>query len=120
MSADFNIKPVGASVAATYVEPVSDGAKTAVQTQLPPEKAVTAPDPSLQVRNNPQADSDRLSKQVIIDRAAAEIVYRTVDSRTSLVVRQYPDEARLRARAYLRAMDIAREDNTRRNTDLRV
>ncbi|WP_024577028.1 MULTISPECIES: hypothetical protein [unclassified Afipia] len=120
MSADFNIKPVGASVAATYVEPASNGAKTAVQTQLPPEKAVTAPDPSLQVRNNPQADSDRLSKQVIIDRAAAEIVYRTVDSRTSLVVRQYPDEARLRARAYLRAMDIAREDNMRRNTDLRV
>jgi hypothetical protein len=38
---------------------------------------------------------------VVIDRAAAEIVYRTVDSRTSLVVRQYPDEARLRARAYL-------------------
>lgn len=120
MSADFNIKPVGASVTATYVEPASNGAKTAVQTQLPPDKAVTAPDPSVQARINPQAETDRLSKQVIIDRAAAEIVYRTVDSRTSLVVRQYPDEARLRARAYLRAMDLAREDKMRRNTDLRV
>ena len=75
---------------------------------------------SISVETDDQAETDRLSKQVIIDRAAAEIVYRTVDSRTSLVVRQYPDEARLRARAYLRAMDIAREDNMRRNTDLRI
>jgi hypothetical protein len=121
MSADFNIKPVGASVVATYVEPVSDGAKTAVPTQLPPDKAVTAPDASVQARINPQPDSDRLSKQVVIDRAAAAIVYRTVDNTTSLVVRQYPDEARLRSRAYLRAMDIAREDAMRQNTtDLRV
>lgn len=120
MSADFNIKPVGASVAATYVEPASVAGKTAVATQLPPDKAVTAPDASLQARNNPQAESDRLSRQVVIDRAAAEIVYRTVDSRTSLVVRQFPDEARLRARAYLRAMDIARQDNAQRNTDLRI
>ena len=120
MSADFNIKPVGASVTATYVEPASNAAKTAVPTQLPPDKTVTAPDASVQARINPHAETDRLSKQVIIDRAAAEIVYRTVDSATSLVIRQYPDEARLRARAYLRAMDIAREDNMRRNTDLRI
>lgn len=120
MSTDFNIKPVGASVIATYVDPAFNAAKTAVPTQLPPDKAVTAPDASLHVRNNPQAETDRLSKQVVIDRAAAEIIYRTVDSATSLVVRQYPDEARLRARAYLRAMDIAREDNMRRNTDLRI
>ena len=120
MSADFNIKPVGASVSANFVEPASDAAKTAVPTQLPPDKAVTAPDPSLQVRNNPQAESDRLSRQVVIDRAAAQIVYRTVDSRTSVVISQFPDEARLRTRAYLRALDIAREDNAQRNTDLRV
>ncbi|MES2600453.1 MAG: hypothetical protein V4602_06555 [Pseudomonadota bacterium] len=120
MSADFSIKPVGASVIATYAEPASDAARTAVPTQLPPDKAVTATDASVQARINPQAETDRLSKQVVIDRASAEIVYRTVDSATSLVVRQYPDEARLRARAYLRAMDIAREDNMRRNTDLRV
>lgn len=120
MSADFNIRPVGASVVATYAEPASDAARTAVATQLPVDKAVTATDASVQARNNPQPETDRLSKQVVIDRAAAEIVYRTVDSRTSVVVRQYPDEARLRARAYLRAMDIAREDTMRRNTDVTI
>jgi len=120
MSADFNIKPVGTSVVATYVEPASHAAKTAVPTQLPPDKAVTALDASQQASNNPQADSDRLSREVVIDRAAAEIVYRVVDSRTSLVVRQFPDEARLRARAYSRALDIARQDNLHKKTDLRV
>ena len=58
---------------------------------------------------------------MVIDRAAAEVVYRVVDNRTSLVVRQFPDEARLRARAYLRAQDIAREEQrTHRITDLRI
>ena len=120
MGTDFTIKPVGGSVAATFVEPTPVGAKTAVQTDQPAHKTVTAADASVTVQNNPQADSDRLSHQVIIDRAAAEIVYRVVDNRTALVVRQFPDEARLRARAYLRAQDIARQDKLRKNTDLRA
>jgi hypothetical protein len=121
MVADFNIKPVGASAAVPFVEPVAEAAHAAVPTQLPAAKAVTAIESSLAARNNTQAESDRLSRQVVIDRAAAEVVYRVVDNRTSLVVRQFPDEARLRARAYLRAQDIAREEQrSHRVTDLKV
>ncbi len=121
MVADFSIKPVGASVAAPLIEPASEAAHAAVPTQLPAAKAVTAVDSTLAARNNPQAESDRLSRRVVIDRAAAEVVYRVVDNRTSLVVRQFPDETRLRARAYLRAQDIAREEErTHRITDLRI
>ena len=120
MGTDFSIKPVGGSVATSIVEPTPVGAKAAVQTYLPAHKAVAAADASISLQNNTQADSDRLSRQVIIDRAAAEIVYRVVDNRTALVVRQFPDEARLRARAYLRAQDIARQDNARKNTDLKI
>jgi hypothetical protein len=115
---DFNIRPIGGSVATPYIEPSPDGTKAAVQTQLPPDKAVTAADPALSVRNNPQSDPNALSHDIVIDRAAAAIVYRVVDSLTSVVVRQFPDEARLRARAYLRTLDIAREDHAaRRYTD---
>jgi hypothetical protein len=117
MGMDFNIKPVGGSVATPYIEPSPEGAKAAVQTQLPPEKAVTAPDASVAARNNPRSDSDDLSHQIVIDRAAAEVVYRVVDSRTSVVVRQFPDDARLRARAYLRAEDIAKQEDLKRYTD---
>lgn len=117
MGIDFNIKPVGGSVATPYLEPSPDGTKAAVQTELPPEKAVTAPSTALAANNNPQADSSRLSRDVIIDRAAAEVVYRVVDNRTTLVVRQFPDEARLRARAYLRAQDMAKLENLQRHSD---
>jgi hypothetical protein len=118
MGADFNIKPVGAPVATPIIETAPAAAKAAVQTQLPSDKAVTAPDAALLSRNNADSENQRLSKQIIIDRAAAQIVYQTVDSRTSVVVNQFPDEARLRARAYLRAQDEAKREQANKNTDL--
>jgi hypothetical protein len=118
MGADFNIRPIGGSVITAIAGPAPDAAMTAVPTELPRDKTVSAPDTLLAASNNPQANADRLQKQIVIDRAAAEIVYRVVDNRTSLVVRQFPDEARLRARAYLRAQDIARQEaSSSRNTD---
>lgn len=120
MAADFSIRPVGASVATLAAGPAPEAAKAAVPTQLPPEKTVSAPDPSQNINNDPQSDSDRLSHQILIDRKANEIVYRVVDNRTTLVVRQFPDEARLRARAYLRAQDLAKEDKESSHTDVRA
>ncbi len=120
MAVDFSIRPVGASVATPAAGPVPEAAKSAVPTQLPPEKTVGAPDPSLRGSNDPQSRDDTLSPQIIIDRDANEVVYRVVDNRTTLVVRQFPDEARLRARAYLRAQDLAKEDKGNNHTDLRA
>ena len=114
MGTDFNIKPVGGPVAAPIVRPTPDAARNAVETELPPPKTTSAADASAGVRNNPQPDTSSLSNQIVIDRAAAEIVYRVVDNRTSLVVRQFPDEARLRQRAYLRAQDQEKLDQAAR------
>ena len=118
MGADFNIRPIGASVATTIAGPVPDATRAAIPTELPPDKTVNASDATILTRNDPRSDPTRLSNQIVIDQAAAEVVYRVVDNRTSLVVRQFPDEARLRARAYLRAQDLAKQDGTSRNTDL--
>lgn len=120
MGTDFNIRPVGASVATAIAGPVPDATRTAVQTELPPDKTVNASDAVVATRNDAQTDPGRLSNKIVIDRAAAEVVYRVVDNRTSLVVRQFPDEARLRARAYLRAQDLAKQDGTSRHTDRRA
>ena len=116
MSTDFSIRPVGASVATPAAGPAPEAAKTAVPTELPSNKTVNATDASRRPSADMQSDPD-LSNQVIIDRAAAEIVYRVVDNRTSLVVRQFPDDARLRARAYLRAQDLAKQNKESGNTD---
>jgi len=58
------------------------------------------------------------SNQVIIDRDAASIVYQVVDDRTSQVVKQFPEEAVLRRRAYFHTLDLTKDAPTRlRATD---
>lgn len=120
MGTDFSIRPVGASVVTQAVGPMPDAAKAAVPTELPADKTVGAPARPERPSSDPQADGDRLAHRVVIDRAAAAVVYRVIDNRTSLVVRQFPDEARLRARAYLRAQDAIKLEHAAIRTDRRA
>jgi hypothetical protein len=114
MGADFNIRPVGAPVATPVIRPAPDAVREAVPTQLSAGQAVPATGPLLHANISPanyqQVESDRISKGVIIDRDAAEVVYVSVDKKTNQIINQYPEESRLRTRAYLRAMDTAKMD----------
>ena len=121
MSTDFSIRPVGAPAAAPVVQPSGEAASKAVATELPASRSVTVADASAGVRNDPQASSEYVSHQVVIDRDAAAIVYQVVDNRTSLVVKQFPEEAVLRRRAYFHTLDLTRNAPTRlRATDRRA
>jgi len=126
MSTDFNIRPVGAPVAAPIVHPVSEAAKNAVATELPTTQSVTAVDAGARSSIDSAAvqislSSASTSNQVIIDREAAAIVYQVVDNRTSQVVKQFPEEAVLRRRAYFHALDLTKDEPTRlRVTDRRA
>ena len=113
MSTDFSIRPVGAPAATPVVQPSGDAAHKAVPTELPASKSVTAADGSVSVRADPETASDYVSHQVVIDRAAASIVYQVVDVRTSAVVQQFPDEAVLRRRAYFHTLDLTKGAPTR-------
>ena len=118
MSTDFSIKPVGAPVAAPIVHPIREAAEHAVKTELPPSATVTAVDAGSAVRYDSNVVTRSMSNQVVIDREAASIVYQVVDNRTSEVIKQFPEEAVLRRRAYFRALDLAKEAPTRlRATD---
>jgi len=121
MSTDFSIKPVGAPVAAPIVQPISEAAEQAVATELPARQSVTAADAGASTRNNANVATRSLSNQVVIDREAASIVYQVVDNRTSLVVKQFPEEAVLRRRAYFNTLDLTKDAPTRlRVTDRRA
>ncbi len=126
MSTDFNVKPVGAPVAAPIVHPVSEAAKNAVATELPTTQSVTAVDAGARASIDSDAvrislSSASTSNQVIIDREAAAIVYQVVDNRTSQVVKQFPEEAVLRRRAYFHTLDLTKDEPTRlRATDRRA
>ena len=118
MSTDFSIKPVGAPVAAPIVQPIREAAKQAVKTELPASSTVTAADAAVAVRYDSNVVSRSRSNQVTIDREAAAIVYQVVDDRTSEVIKQFPEEAVLRRRAYFRTLELAKDAPTRlRATD---
>ena len=113
MSSDFSIKPVGAPVATPVATPASTASHHAVATELPAPKSVSAVDAGVRARVHSDSLTPSVSHQVVIDRAAASIVYQVVDEKTSLVVRQFPDEAILRRRAYFHALDLTKGEPTR-------
>ena len=120
MGTDFNVKPVGAPVA-NVIKPAPEAARTAVQTDLPPDKSVTATASSSATTTGsnyrPPPATDQYARSMFVDRAAAQIVFVTIDKATNLVVSQYPEESKLRARAYLRAQESAKQDVRPLETD---
>ena len=73
MSADFNIKPVGASVVATYAEPASNAARTAVPTQLPADKPGKGDDDLLRAMHRGIADVTRPIEGFAFNKAIAKL-----------------------------------------------
>jgi hypothetical protein len=120
MSTDFSIRPVGAPAPSPVVPPPSKAANEAVTTELPASQSVTAADAgaSASANNNPPIVNEDLSRQAFFDRAAAAVVFQVVDNRTNLVVKQYPDDAVLRRRAYFHTLDLTKASSPRaRATD---
>ncbi|MGH6642131.1 MAG: hypothetical protein ACRED3_05475 [Bradyrhizobium sp.] len=125
MSTDFNIKPVGAPVAAPIVQPISEAAHHAVATELPASQSVVASDASVRASDSAAVQisisNASVSNQVVIDRDARAVVYQVIDDRTSQVVKQFPEEAVLRRRAYFHALDLSKDAPQRlRATDRRA
>jgi hypothetical protein len=82
-----------------YAPPIAAAAQ-ATATELPAAKAVMPAAGTVAVRN----DQPSTTHEVIIDPQSREVIYRVIDVRSRQVVRQVPDEALLRVRAYARAI----------------
>jgi hypothetical protein len=96
------ITPPGAVQQAFASRPEPAPVAQAVATELPATKVVTAMSavaPALGL-------SDPYEYQVLVDPATHEVIYRTVDERSRQVVRQVPDQALLRMRAYARSLAV--------------
>jgi hypothetical protein len=76
----------------------------AVATELSPAKTVTAAETALPLRNDTSSSSDLYQHTVVLDPATRDLIFRVIDVRSRQVVRQIPDEALLRMRAYARAL----------------
>ena len=108
MSTDFSIKPVGAPVAAPIVQPVSEAVQSAVATELPrePERhrggRERARQHQFQRRQRFRLQSGRYRSRRRLDRLSGR------RQPTSQVVKQYPEEAVLRRRAYFHTLDLTK------------
>ncbi|NEW86436.1 MULTISPECIES: hypothetical protein [Rhodopseudomonas] len=122
MSIDFATKPVGAPVMTPILRPEPDAARAAVPTDLPAPRSVTAAEAgSAMPPAKPGSDpAPSVSRQVIFDRAAAQMVYVAVDQDTQAVISQYPESWQLKARAYFRELEHSKPERTGSLTTDRV
>ena len=112
------ITPPGAVQQAFVSRPEPAAVAQAVTTELPPAKAVTAVSPAAPALDSAVSLSDPYEYQVLVDQATHDVIYRTVDERSRQVVRQVPDQALLRMRAYARA--LAEGTSTAETHDVRT
>ena len=99
MDTGVTIKPNPGVVVQTYA-PSIIASPDPVATDLPASKAVTPSAAATDTRNNAPATTH----ETIIDPQTRELIYRVIDVQTRQVVRQVPDEALLRVRAYAQAL----------------
>jgi len=103
MSTDFAIRPVSAPAPTAVVRDVSPS-----RHEAPAENVRQAPAPHADpapARHEIEAADAALARETIFDKAAGELIFRVVDTRSDRVVRQIPEQAMLRLRAYTRALD---------------
>jgi hypothetical protein len=120
-------KPFSAAVlnAPQRIEPLASAG--AVRTELPPEESVQQAAEIAAVQLTPSEGAMRrarleqvlqrtIEKRLVDDPRSREPVQQSVDAETGRVVRQVPDEALLRIRAYVQEMSETPVERNRRVT----
>jgi flagellar protein FlaG len=113
-------KPVAPAVPAAPARVEMLAAAGAVRTELAPEASVQQAGEAPPVRFAPsdgadfsasldQAMREVVERNITVDPRTRELVFQTISKETGEVVRQVPDEAILRLRAYVREMQEAEE-----------
>lgn len=98
MDTGLTLKPSASPAQTSDVRP-EPAARAVAPTELEPAKAVTPVPEGAQI----QATEDQRKREIVLDPHSREVIYRIVDVRSQRVVRQIPEEAMLRLRAYTRA-----------------
>ena len=107
MDSGLTVRPTGAAAQQGYVRPEPAPARQTVATELAPSQSVTASADGAAARNDGQkspAQQAQTTREFILDPHSREVIFRVRDERSGRVVRQVPDEALLRLRAYQRAI----------------
>jgi uncharacterized FlaG/YvyC family protein len=104
------ITPTAGVQQAVHARPAPAPVEQAVATELAAAKTVTAANTAAAARNN-NARQDDYQRGFVLDPASREVIYRVIDVRSRQVVRQIPEKALLRMRAYTRALAEGKSGN---------
>lgn len=119
MDTGLAIRPSTTATQPNIVRPDAAPVRDAVATELAPAKSVTAANGADAARHDPvQSTPDSHVRKIILDAHSREVIYQVVDAGSGQVVRQVPDEAMLRLRAYTRAMAQGRTPNEAAQADI--
>jgi uncharacterized FlaG/YvyC family protein len=112
MDSGLAIRPVAtpAQLALARVDPAP--ARQTVSTELAPSQSVTAAADAgaRQAAEQVARNAPTTTRDIIIDSATREVVFRILDVRTRQVIGQVPGETQLRLAAYTRAVQRAIAD----------
>ena len=107
MDTGLTTRPTGAAAQQSAARPEPIPTRQTVATELPPSQSVSASAESGNARNEGAkqlAGQAQTTREIVLDPHSREVIFRVRDERSGRVVRQVPDEALLRLRAYQRAI----------------
>lgn len=120
MDTGLAVRPTPSTAQPNVVRHEPAPAQQAVATDLTPAQSVTASNGSSETtrQDSAQTAQDAHVRKVILDAHSREVIYQVLDAGSGRVVRQVPDEAMLRLRAYTRALAQGRTPNEASRADL--
>jgi uncharacterized FlaG/YvyC family protein len=104
MGSGLTIQPATQVLQTSAVASSPAKAQHAVESDLSPAKSVQAAETVAPAHNEVARAEDLFRHDIIIDPQSREVIFRVIDVRSRQVVRQVPDAALLRLRAYARAL----------------
>lgn len=112
MDTGLAVRPTTGATQASIVRPDPAPVREAVATDLAPAQSVTASNGAEASRHDTaHAAQDAHVRKIILDAHSREVIYQVLDATSGRVVRQIPEEAVLRLRAYTRALTEGRSPN---------
>ena len=104
MDTGLAVRPTSGATQTGIARPDPAPVRQAVATDLAPAQSVTASTNTDAARHDAQSAQDSNVRKIILDAHSREVIFQVLDASSGRVVRQIPDEAMLRLRAYTRAL----------------
>ena len=121
MDTGLAVRPTPSTAPSNIVRPEPAPVRQAVATDLAPAQSVTASNSTEALRQDPvQTAQDSHVRKIVLDAHSREVIYQVLDKDSGRVVRQVPDEAMLRLRAYTRALAQGRSPNEAAQADIQA